>query len=1212
MLFLCLNQRIQAQKDKITYPINGAVYQQNNGSQNINIAGQLTSNGTFKYRIDKKTTENGTWSEVNKDQSLSITNWASSGIRGGFYSNPISLTKAWYRIRLYKTITILGFTLRKKSVDRVEFGIGDVYYIAGQSNAAGYLTSGTIPDDNNVPYHNIGSNSFSRKLDLITNSSNGNNNLDLNYSNSLNYGLPLRSSTDYPAKFSKLENGNSTNKEGIYPSGGASWCWPKVGKTLGDQGTPTMFFNTANPGSSVLGYNGVGTGPWSDDNQLAGRFKRTLQTYGNIFGAKGVLWHQGETDAAYMSHSGINKSDYAVNYQTAMNSLISNSRSILDNTSNLNWFVAKAGYTTGQNSDNGDGIGSSPVYNTSFISNYAPIDQNRPRKEISNDLNPSNLNSIYDAQASLINTANNIYSGPDSDQIGILNDVNGRKAPETKRSSKWRVHFSGADLGDLADSWITAINNANSGTSVSPTNLIKLNDVSATGNNYTIIINAQVSGSQYYWVKNDAGMYNSSAVNSASNSHTFGNCSPGDYLLCYVKLPNGRVLASQPFKVPGSIDETNAIIVSNENLAYNSNSTTQFIEVNALNVDWDINSKPDWLSINYNDDNENLEITTQNNTNSSSRSGVIIIKDVNSTLSKSISVVQQGIQLVNTPLTTLTPTSNNQGWGTLHTDGLNCAGSNVLTVSGQPFTQGIGTHAPGNLSYYIPAGYSTFTGKVGRDDAADLCGCGMMTSNFRIKWNGNVVWSSQMHGTNTDAESFSINLGGAAGTLELLSEVGDGDYLNYGDWSDWINPMLNTTAGGSGGTPSAPYNISANPSTINSGQSSSLSAACATGVVSWSNNQTGTSISVSPSVTTTYTVKCMNGSLYSTSQSVTVTVNAAPSGSCGTLSNQLVMGTWNVTGSQLVSRYFHNNYWLVQKANIHGSQYDEFIVRASEMLTRSDVALNNSNYTTLVNCYSWQYSGYGGLVCPNATSTPAFPTPVGYYLYYTSDGTPYYSNWTSTANACDNLTNNLVMGIWTVTGHQLINRIFNNQRWLVQKVNVNGGQYDEFVMRGSAMLQRSDVNLNSSSYYNLINCYGWIYSNYGNLEGPPASTFPTPSGYYAKVASDGTPYYTNFAGAARLGVEQQASTAEELTPLLSVFPNPTQGEFEAVIFLNEAGDYHISLVSGDGKELFNKVNYGDKGFNKFPIKMTSGTTSGVYILKVVSKSGIKTVKVNKQ
>ena len=47
MLFLCLNQRIQAQKDKITYPINGAVYQQNNGSQNINIAGQLTSNGTL-------------------------------------------------------------------------------------------------------------------------------------------------------------------------------------------------------------------------------------------------------------------------------------------------------------------------------------------------------------------------------------------------------------------------------------------------------------------------------------------------------------------------------------------------------------------------------------------------------------------------------------------------------------------------------------------------------------------------------------------------------------------------------------------------------------------------------------------------------------------------------------------------------------------------------------------------------------------------------------------------------------------------------------------------------------------------------------------------------------------------------------------------------------------------------------------------------------
>lgn len=58
------------------------------------------------------------------------------------------------------------------------------------------------------------------------------------------------------------------------------------------------------------------------------------------------------------------------------------------------------------------------------------------------------------------------------------------------------------------------------------------------------------------------------------------------------------------------------------------------------------------------------------------------------------------------------------------------------------------------------------------------------------------------------------------------------------------------------------------------------------------------------------------------------------------------------------------------------------------------------------------------------------------------------------------------------------------------------------------MLQRSDVNLANSSYYNLINCFSWIYSDYGNLQVPNSSTFPTPSGYTLVYSQDGTPYYT--------------------------------------------------------------------------------------------------------
>ena len=73
--------------------------------------------------------------------------------------------------------------------------------------------------------------------------------------------------------------------------------------------------------------------------------------------------------------------------------------------------------------------------------------------------------------------------------------------------------------------------------------------------------------------------------------------------------------------------------------------------------------------------------------------------------------------------------------------------------------------------------------------------------------------------------------------------------------------------------PNSPTNTSANPATVSSGGQAILNANCSTGNVVWGN---GNSI-VNPTVTTTYTVKCILGSCESSQGSVTVTVSSPPS-----------------------------------------------------------------------------------------------------------------------------------------------------------------------------------------------------------------------------------------------------------------------------------------------------------------------------------------------
>lgn len=595
-------------------------------------------------------------------------------------------------------------------------------------------------------------------------------------------------------------------------------------------------------------------------------------------------------------------------------------------------------------------------------------------------------------QNSVLNPSNKVYDGPYTDAF----DYN-------TRSTFSRLHLDGYEsdgtgksgLQQSAEQWVSKVSNASINNPLSPLALNKI-QLTKSGSNYSLTIlnssGSQITIGNFYWVKNEGGIqYN---VSTSNNINIPQNSGETDYIItCYYQPnSNSALTPSQPYFVKQTCSGcrvgggSTSIVRNIATVPSAGNTYTEPID-NFKDGAFPIPGNClGWAFLTYDVHNDNYIINVQANGSSSSRSGTITVTNSNNnSITKTINITQAGSAITaDLALTTLTPTSSTVGAGTINYNGLNIAG-NTMKVSGQTYTQGIGTHSQSSIVYTIPTGYTHFNGLVGRDDGSDNCGCGSTLMNFQIKLNGSTAWSSSAHGESSDAQSFSVPLNGAT-QLELFTDYQDGSY--YGDWGDWINPVLSGSGEGSTGSPAPPHTISANPTTVAPNATSQLYATCAQGVVTWSTNATGSPVSVNPSVTTTYNVNCVDGSAYSTSEAVTVNV-AGGGGSCSIVTNNLVMGTWSVTGDQLVSRYLNGSYWLVQKVNVNGAQYDEFVVRGSEMLTRRDVSLTNSSYSGLVNCYSWQYSAYGGLLGPNATSSPPFPTPGGFYAYTTQDGTPY-------------------------------------------------------------------------------------------------------------------------------------------------------------------------------------------------------------------------------
>ncbi len=263
---------------KITFPVERAIFQRNNANQaTISVGGYYTQPVD---RIEARLVP------VLSGQGQAV-DWTliQNSPQGGSFLGTLTGRGGWYtlEVRAFQG----GVQIGRDAIGRV--GVGEVFLIAGQSNAQGFFGFGApaAADDrvNAVTWDN-------------QNSNNTNN--------------PTLS-------FAQL-----TAEMMIGPRGRSAWCWGALGDLLVKKlNVPVLFMNA--------GWIDTSTQNWLDAangkpvlNRLnqplpAGmpyaNLKVALQYYGSILGLRAVLWQQGENDAA----AGVTKDIYQNSLQGLVN-----------------------------------------------------------------------------------------------------------------------------------------------------------------------------------------------------------------------------------------------------------------------------------------------------------------------------------------------------------------------------------------------------------------------------------------------------------------------------------------------------------------------------------------------------------------------------------------------------------------------------------------------------------------------------------------------------------------------------------------------------------------------------------------------------------------------------------------------------------------------------------------------------------------------------
>lgn len=104
-----------------------------------------------------------------------------------------------------------------------------------------------------------------------------------------------------------------------------------------------------------------------------------------------------------------------------------------------------------------------------------------------------------------------------------------------------------------------------------------------------------------------------------------------------------------------------------------------------------------------------------------------------------------------------------------------------LTLNGQVFTHGFGTHSPGLLAVALH-GARRFTATVGIDDEA---GAGRGSADFQILGDGNKpLWKSGVMRQGQPPKTADVDLTGVQQVILRVTTTGDGFEFDHADWAD--------------------------------------------------------------------------------------------------------------------------------------------------------------------------------------------------------------------------------------------------------------------------------------------------------------------------------------------------------------------------------------------------------------------------------------------
>lgn len=334
---------IGASLPTISWPRDYSVFQRNTtttgGATTVYFSGQIFDMTSVSYRIERLNADGSYNNDWQTWQALPGGVQPIGSSSSGTFHFSLSVPTGWYRVTFRDGVS---------QTVSVKFGVGEVFVIAGQSNAQG-----------------AGSDQFINGLtsyDCVV----GNKNY-------IGSDLTLYPTIDQPV-FGVINSGNMT----IGPRGDRPWYYQSLGNQIATreagQVIPVCFFNVSHGGSSinnwydsmqrtktmfssnyantmVTGSTSTTTNPWNPppfDNRFPYiDLKNILSFYGNMFGVRAVIWHQGEAEtrtllSQYLSStfgSPYIPSSYSVNnYDTYLNAIIADTRTILPN---LPWAISK-------------------------------------------------------------------------------------------------------------------------------------------------------------------------------------------------------------------------------------------------------------------------------------------------------------------------------------------------------------------------------------------------------------------------------------------------------------------------------------------------------------------------------------------------------------------------------------------------------------------------------------------------------------------------------------------------------------------------------------------------------------------------------------------------------------------------------------------------------------------------------------------------------